>query len=167
MSSRRLWAPWRMGYLRRSRSTSFTRRCIFCEKGRSRADTRNLVLMRGRHGFCLLNLFPYSNGHLMAAPYRHVGDLDALRPEEWLELHELARNAIGRLRRVLRPDGFNVGLNLGRAAGSGVPGHLHLHVVPRWIGDHNFMPIFSDTRILSQSLESAYRLLRRASPSRA
>ena len=155
-----------MGYLRRSLKPSFTRRCIFCEKGRSRADARNLVVMRGAHGFYLLNLYPYSNGHLMVAPYRHVGDLESLRPEEWLSLHELVSDAIRRVRRVLRPAGFNVGFNLGRAAGAGVPGHLHLHVVPRWIGDHNFMPVFSDTRILSQSLASAYRLLRKASPSR-
>jgi len=118
------------------------------------------VLIRGRSGFCLLNLYPYSNGHLMVVPYRHVGELDRLRPEEWLDLHVLMRDAIDRLRRVMEPDGFNVGLNLGRAAGSGVPGHLHLHVVPRWVGDHNFMPIFSGTRVISQSLGSAYRLLR-------
>lgn len=158
---KRLWAPWRQRYLARvggSRSPSSG--CLFCRKGRSRRDAADLVLERGVYGFSLLNLFPYNNGHLMVAPYRHVGKLESLRQGEWVELWQLAQAAIRRCDRALSPQGYNVGINLGRAAGAGIPGHLHLHIVPRWVGDTNFMPVLSETKVVSQSLKSAYRLLR-------
>ena len=160
---RRLWAPWRLGYISRARTGKGSSRCLFCEKGRSKADAKNLVIARGQFCFSLLNLFPYSNGHMLIAPYRHVAEVGSLHGEEWQEVWKLTDDAIRRLRRMVSPDGFNVGMNLGRAAGAGIPGHLHLHVVPRWVGDSNFMPILSHTRVLAQSLESARRLLRQVS----
>lgn len=151
----RLWAPWRKAYLTKSPA----RRCIFCAARRSEDDRRHLVVARGAHAFALLNLYPYNNGHLLLAPSRHVGALQALRPSEWAELHTLLRLLMKRLQRCLRPHGFNIGLNLGRAAGAGIPGHLHLHVVPRWTGDTNFMPILGRTKVISQSLDELFRCL--------
>lgn len=152
----RLWAPWRSAYL----SSKPGRRCIFCAaKRRAGNDRKRLVVARGRHAFALLNLYPYNNGHTMVSPYRHVGDLERLRPEEWAEMLTLSQRLTARLRRALRPHGFNVGMNLGHAAGAGVPGHLHLHLVPRWNGDTNFMPVLGSTKVVSQSLEAVYRAL--------
>ena len=159
MTRKSLWAPWRSPYITGARKTGKGSRCIFCEKARSKADARNLLIVRGRYAYCLLNLFPYNNGHALVVPYRHVRDLSALREPEWLDLWRLASDILQRMKKVLSPQGFNLGINLGRAAGAGIPGHLHLHVVPRWIGDTNFMPILTDTRVISQSLDSAQRLL--------
>jgi len=161
-SAQRLWAPWRLAYIAGARSKKKKSGCLFCEKGKSKANTRSLVILHGRHGYCMLNLFPYNNGHTLVTPYRHVANLEDLTQEEWLDLWRLSKEAIRRLRKVLSPQGFNVGINLGRAAGAGIPRHLHLHVVPRWVGDTNFMPLLTDTRVISQSLDSAHRLLTRA-----
>lgn len=150
-----LWAPWRNTFLTQKR----TRRCIFCAAKRAGSDQVRRVVARGRGAFALLNLYPYTNGHLLIAPYRHVGRLEQLTDAEWLELGRLTRRLIARLREALRPQGFNIGLNLGRVAGAGIPGHLHLHIVPRWQGDTNFMPVVSGTRIISQSLDRLYALL--------
>ena len=120
------------------------------------------MLIRGDKAFSLLNRYPYSNGHLMIAPYRHVDSLEAVHEEEWLDLLRLANDGMARLKRVMKPEGFNLGVNLGRVSGAGIPGHLHLHIVPRWSGDTNFMPVLAHTKVISQSLEAAYRLLRRA-----
>lgn len=158
MSRHLLWAPWRLRYLTQMRRRS--RGCLFCQKGRSSSDARNLVFLRGEHGFCLLNLFPYNNGHFMVAPYRHVGKLSALTAAEWLDLWALADEGIRRCDRALGPQGYNLGVNLGMAAGAGIPDHLHLHVVPRWGGDTNFMPVLTDAKVISQSLKSAYTLLK-------
>ena len=155
----RLWAPWRSAFVTRLPAR---RRCIFCAAKRATADARHHVVARGSHTFALLNLYPYNNGHLLLAPYRHVGALDALRAEEWAELLTLTRSLMRTLKRVLHPEGFNFGLNLGRVAGAGIPGHLHLHLVPRWRGDTNFMPILGQTKIISQSLDELYRRLSRA-----
>ena len=151
----RLWAPWRSTFL----SQRGVRRCIFCAARRSRADRRHHVVARGAAVFALLNRYPYNNGHLMIAPYRHVGTLASLTPEEWVEILRLSRQLTKRLHQALRPHGFNVGLNLGRAAGAGIPGHLHVHLVPRWNGDTNFMPILARTKVISQSLDELYTLL--------
>ncbi len=166
MSTAPLWAPWRQAYITQMRKGSSSI-CLFCAKGRSRSDARNLVIARGRRTFTMLNLFPYNNGHLLIAPYRHVGALGELTEEEWRDLFRQAEEGIRRLRRAMRPEGFNLGLNLGRAAGAGFPGHLHLHIVPRWNGDTNFMPTVAQTKVISQSLQSAYRLLRRGGRSGA
>lgn len=159
VSTARLWAPWRQTYITRTQKGASSS-CLFCAKGRSRADARNLVIARGPLAFTLLNLFPYNNGHLLIAPYRHVGTLGALTEEEWRDLFHQAEEGIHRLQRAMKPEGYNLGLNLGRAAGAGIPGHLHLHILPRWNGDTNFMPTLAQTKVISQSLRAAYRLLR-------
>ena len=151
----RLWAPWRARFL----SQPKRRRCIFCVATRSKRDRRHYVVDRGKRVFALLNLYPYNNGHLMIAPYRHVGTLERLSVEEWADMLTLSRRLMQRLKRRLHPHGFNVGLNLGRTAGAGIPGHLHLHVVPRWNGDTNFLPVLGQTKVISQSLDELYRLL--------
>ena len=133
---------------------------MLCTAQRGRDDRRHLVVVRRRPAFAMLNLYPYNAGHLMVAPTRHVNALEALRPGEWTAMLRISQRVIRQLRRTLHPDGFNVGLNLGRAAGAGVPGHLHLHIVPRWNGDTNFMPILGGTKVISQSLEELYALLK-------
>ena len=151
----RLWAPWRSAFISQRKRPG----CIFCIAKRSRQDRQHQVIARHAHVFALLNRYPYNNGHLMVAPYRHVGGLAALREPEWMGMLQLSRRLTDRLHRVLHPDGFNVGLNLGRAAGAGIPGHLHLHIVPRWNGDTNFMPVLTHTKIISQSLDELFTLL--------
>ena len=153
----RLWAPWRQALFARPKP----RGCIFCAAKRSSADRRHHVVARGRAVFAILNLYPYNNGHFMIAPYRHVGRFERLSDAEWLEMLRLGRTLMGRLRARLRPHGFNIGTNLGKIAGAGIPGHLHLHIVPRWNGDTNFMPILGRTKIISQSLDALYDLLAR------
>ena len=148
----RLWAPWRIGYVQSHKRSG----CIFCEKAKANDDRRTLVVARGRLSFALLNAYPYTNGHLMIAPYEHVARLEDLSAEQCGDLMVLAQKCVAALRRALFPDGFNVGLNLGRAAGAGIEDHLHLHVVPRWEGDTSFTAVFSDTKVIAQSLDDAY-----------
>ena len=155
MKAGRLWAPWRTRYL----AMKPERRCIFCLAKTPGHDRRRLVVARGRHTFALLNLYPYNNGHVMVAPSRHIGDLAKLRPAEWAEMLTLSQALLRKLKQALRPHGFNLGMNLGRVGGAGIPGHLHLHLVPRWSGDTNFMPILAGTKVISQSLEDVRRLL--------
>ena len=165
MSTRRLWAPWREAYITGVRQPSKLKGCLFCRKGRSRLNRGDQVLVRGPSTFSLLNRFPYNNGHMLVAPYRHVARIQDLSEEEWLDLWRLADDAMRRLDRAVSPHGYNLGINLGRAAGAGIPDHLHLHIVPRWVGDTNFMPVLGHTKVISQSLEAAYRILKRARPS--
>jgi ATP adenylyltransferase len=150
-----LWAPWRMEYIEEGEGLSQTV-CIFCALPRARADRDNLILCRGRRMFVMLNKFPYNPGHLMVAPYTHTGELDVLVPDELTDVMLGVRRAVGCLRRAMNPDGYNVGLNLGRTAGAGFPGHIHYHVVPRWDGDHNFMPIIAETKVIPQHLLRTY-----------
>ena len=134
--------------------------CIFCDALGGSDDRTSLVLRRSPKAFLILNKYPYASGHAMAAVNRHVGSLDELAPEEVGQAMDLVQAAVRALRKAYEPDGFNVGFNLGRAAGAGVPGHVHVHVVPRWSGDTNFMPVVSDTRVLPESLDTTYdRLL--------
>ncbi|MER3405911.1 MAG: HIT family hydrolase [Chloroflexota bacterium] len=153
-----LWTPWRMAYISAERAGG----CIFCEKPAEQADEQNLILLRGERVFSMLNLYPYNTGHLMIAPYRHIADFIELTREELLEMGELTQRHIGALRRALRPDGFNLGMNLGSIAGAGIADHLHLHVVPRWAGDTNFMPIVAGTKVMPELLETTYQKLRAA-----
>jgi ATP adenylyltransferase len=153
---RRLWAPWRAAFLK----GPTPRGCFLCKAARAASDKPHRVLRRGRDVFAILNLYPYNNGHVMVAPYRHVGSLEALTAAEWAQSFDLIRLMMRRIRKSMRPHGFNLGMNLGRVAGAGVPGHLHLHLVPRWNGDTNFMPVSGHAKVLSQSLDEAYRLLR-------
>ena len=158
MPGDRLWAPWRSGYIAKARAGR--QGCVFCQARRSRDDRAMRVLARGRHAFCLLNCYPYNVGHLMIAVSRHVGELTALTSQEQGELMAMAARMTAVLRRALRPHGFNLGVNLGRLAGAGIPGHLHLHIVPRWTGDTNFMPVAGGTKVLSQSLDELYARLK-------
>lgn len=151
----RLWAPWRLEYVQAARSSE----CIFC-LGDESEDEGRLVLLRGRRCFIIMNRFPYSNGHLMVAPLRHVADPGQLDAEEAAELHRMTIYCRDILREVCRAQGFNIGMNLGEVAGAGVLDHLHQHIVPRWAGDTNFMPVFADVRVIPQHLEATYRHLR-------
>ena len=155
----RVWAPWRQRYLRRRQPKG----CLFCRIVRSRQDRRHFVVHRGRSAFVVLNLYPYTNGHLMVVPNRHTAQLNALTPPERLELWQLAEQFMQRLGRVIAPHGYNLGINLGPVSGAGILGHLHLHVVPRWRGDVNFMTTIGQTRVISDSLAALYDRLTRAS----
>ncbi len=155
----KLWAPWRMAYID-GIDTPKESGCIFCEKPKEDRDDENLILHRGETCYIILNRFPYNNGHLLIVPYRHtadIGDLDARTRCELLDTVELGINIE---RSTMRPDGFNLGANLGRTAGAGIADHFHLHLVPRWNGDTNFMPVVGDTKVISESLESTYRKLK-------
>lgn len=153
----RLWAPWRSVYVGSLQQED----CFLCAKPRENDDVANYILRRGSYAFIVLNLYPYSNGHLMVAPYRHLAELDDLRPEEEQEINKLVRTGVVALRRTLYPEGFNIGINMGRVAGAGVPGHLHVHIVPRWQGDTNFMPVIGEAKVISEALDHTYQRLRR------
>jgi ATP adenylyltransferase len=156
-----LHAPWRIEYIRAPK-TPADQASVFRRIAESSEDETHLVLARGRSCYALLNNFPYNGGHLMVVPYRQVPDLTDLTDEEMLELMQMSRRCMGALRQTLRPDGFNVGFNLGRVAGAGIVEHLHLHVVPRWQGDTNFMPVLGATRVLPQALQEVASQLRAA-----
>lgn len=150
-----LWAPWRMAYIDGLKGEG----CIFCQKAEEEDDAKNFIIFRGNSAFVLLNAYPYNNGHLMIAPYRHLDSLDRLSPEELLEIMMLAQRAVIVLTEVLKADGFNIGINQGKSAGAGIEEHLHLHIVPRWGGDTNFMPVLGNTKVMPESLESTYTRL--------
>jgi ATP adenylyltransferase len=151
----RLWAPWRLEYISSADDQSG---CVFCAAVEG-GDAEKLVVHRGARVIVLLNKFPYTSGHVMVAPKRHVGDFGELDDEEALEVHRLASAAIGALAQAYGPQGYNVGWNLGRVAGAGVVDHVHLHVVPRWAGDTNFMPVLADVRVIPEFLEETRRKL--------
>ncbi len=134
--------------------------CILCQKPGEKKDRRNLILNRGAHSFTMMNLYPYNNGHLMVSPYQHENAPESLPEEVWADLMAGVRVAIRVLKKACNPDGMNVGLNLGRAAGAGIDDHLHFHVVPRWSGDTNFMTTVSEVRVIPERLEETYRLLK-------
>ncbi|MGE5408917.1 MAG: HIT family protein [Syntrophothermus sp.] len=161
MANFRIWAPWRLAYVKDA-SKDIEEECIFCAKPGAEDDEANLIVHRGASCYVLLNLYPYTNGHLMVAPYKHVGRLQEIPPETLAEMLGLAQRAMDRLEGVYQPHGFNVGFNQGRVAGAGVEHHIHLHVVPRWAGDNNFMPVIADTRVMPQTLEQSYAALRGA-----
>lgn len=154
-----LWAPWRLAYVTAGSKPAGENPCFIC-RGLAEADDRgNLIVLRQPHTIVLLNRFPYNNGHLLIAPRSHKGEILELTDTELLESMQTMQQMIAILREVIQPDGFNVGLNLGRVAGAGLPGHLHWHVVPRWHGDTNFMPVVSDTKVIVQSLDALYDVL--------
>ena len=155
----RLWAPWRKTYISRNKKA---KGCLFCNSFKSKKDKNNFVVSRSQHSFAMLNLYPYNNGHLMVVPVRHVDDLEKLNDSELLDLNRHLIKIKKLLKKTLKPDGFNIGINLGRAAGAGITDHVHIHIVPRWVGDVNFMPVLSSTKIISDSLESLYEQLTKA-----
>ena len=151
----RLWAPWRSKYINSKKGKA----CIFCRALKTRG--RNYVVSRSRHSIVMLNLFPYNNGHLLVAPVRHVGEITRLTEAEALDLFRSLTLAKKLLDKALKPQGYNIGINIGISAGAGILSHLHMHIVPRWRGDTNFMPLFYGTRIISQSLDELHKLLKR------
>jgi ATP adenylyltransferase len=152
-----IWAPWRMDYILEADKDDG---CFLCRAFESEDDEANLVLERREHTFAIFNRFPYNNGHMLIAPNAHKADLGDLEETELLELMCLTRDIQERLQRAICPHGFNIGINLGRCAGAGVPGHLHVHIVPRWSGDTNFMSVTARTKVIVQSLDALYKLLR-------
>jgi len=156
----RLWAPWRLEYIQ---SADEQPGCVFC-RAAGLPDEEGLIVRRGDVAFVMLNRYPYAGGHLMAAPFRHVGELGDLSSEEALEIHRLVSVSLGVLAQVMRPQGFNLGWNLGRIAGAGVTDHVHEHVVPRWAGDTNFMPVLADVKVMPEALAETRRKLAEAWP---
>ena len=154
----RLWAPWRLEYIQGPENDQ----CIFCVGEDLAEDQARLVVARGEHSYVILNRYPYSNGHLMVSPYRHFSDSAELENHEILEIHQLMVLSQRALREVCAAQGFNIGWNIGQASGAGIADHIHMHIVPRWFGDSNFMPILADTRVIPQHIEKTYSLLAKA-----
>ena len=152
---RYLWAPWRAIYLKELNKKA----CFICRYLKQKPAKTNLVISRTPQAICIMNRYPYNTGHLMIAPLKHKGRLEDLTPDEVIGLFELLKAMKRRLGKVLKPDGFNIGMNLGRVAGAGLPGHLHIHLVPRWNGDTNFMPVLAETKVISRALEEVYQKL--------
>jgi ATP adenylyltransferase len=150
-----LWAPWRMEYIESSKPEG----CIFCDKPREGRDERSYILCRGKWNFVMLNNYPYNPGHVMVAPYKHIAALEDMSDEELLEYSRMVAISVEVLKEAFHPHGFNAGINIGKVGGAGVEGHIHTHVVPRWEGDTNFMPVVADTRVIPQALDSTYQKL--------
>ncbi len=154
----KLWAPWRIAYIKK---IDKEKGCLFCHARLKKNNHRHFVFLRTHASLAMLNIYPYNNGHIMVAPARHVASLDKLSRDELADLMKCLKKSQALLRKILKPGGFNIGINEGRAAGAGIEDHLHIHVVPRWQGDSNFMPVIADTKVISQSLESLYKELTR------
>ena len=154
-----LWAPWRMEYIE---NVNEDKGCIFCVKPAEKNDKKNLIVFRGKTCFVIMNKYPYNNGHLMVVPYKHTSSLSELDEHEMLELFQLINKCSNVLAGLMNPQGFNIGMNLGRVAGAGIADHLHFHIVPRWNGDTNFMPVLGHTKIVSEGLEQTYDKLFKA-----
>ena len=152
---RQIWAPWRIEYIQMEKPEG----CILCEKPGQNSDATNYILYRGDKNFVIMNSYPYNSGHLMIAPYRHIANLEELTDEELHEHIEIVSRSIKVLRQVFNPDGFNLGINVGRIAGAGIDKHIHTHIVPRWEGDTNFMPVLSDTKVINEALAETYKKL--------
>ena len=151
-----IWAPWRIEYVLREKEKG----CIFCDKPKEDKDSDNLILYRGESNFVIMNNYPYNPGHLMVAPYRHIADLQGLSAEELYEHFDIVRRSATALREALNPDGFNIGINMGRVAGAGIEGHIHTHIVPRWQGDTNFMPVIAEIKVIAEALAATYAKLK-------
>lgn len=156
-----LWAPWRLEYIKTT-VLQPEQECFLCEAVSDDKDRERLVLHRGKATFVIINLYPYNNGHLLVAPNRHLSTIDELKSEEMVELFDFTRRAVRWVKRAFNPHGYNIGMNIGRVAGAGVPDHLHMHIVPRWNGDTNFMPVLGGTKVISEGLQSTYDRLKEA-----
>jgi ATP adenylyltransferase len=152
---KQIWAPWRMEYIKNDKSGE----CIFCSLPKVGDDKNNFILFKGRYCFVIMNIYPYNTGHLMVVPCRHCACITDLDTVESMELNELTKKSIQILRKVNTPDGFNVGFNLGKSAGAGYDEHIHNHIVPRWTGDTNFMPVLADIKIHPENLQQSYEKL--------
>ncbi len=147
----RLWSPWRSNYIEGFKDKDENEECVFCSAVK-KEDEETLIVYRGKHNFVMMNLYPYNAGHLMVIPYRHISDFSKLTDEEKLEIMNLQDLSLKALNKVMEPQGFNIGANIGKAAGAGIDQHLHFHIVPRWIGDTNFMPALGEVKVISQDL---------------
>lgn len=152
----KLWAPWRSKYIYSRKR----KKCIFCSARIPRNDKSRYIIERSAHSFAMLNLYPYNNGHVMVAPFRHVKSIEMLTAAEITDLMRLVNIIKLRLDRKISPHGYNIGFNIGKVAGAGFAGHIHVHIVPRWAGDTNFMPMTANTRVMSESLDAMYKLLK-------
>ena len=152
---KQLWAPWRMEYVKSEKSDE----CIFCSLPKANDDTQNYILHRGQSAFIIMNIFPYNSAHIMVSPFRHIGCLTAQNTEEIKEMNNLTFRSIEIFRAVINPEGFNVGYNIGKAAGAGYDEHIHCHIVPRWTGDTNFMPVLGETKVHPEHLKTTYNKL--------
>ena len=158
----RLWATWRMEYITGTVENKNTDKdhCIFCSAPKIADDEETLICHRGKHSFIIMNLYPYNNGHLMIIPYRHTSDITSLTDEESLEIMKFVKITTKVIKNLMNPEGFNIGMNVGRPGGAGIAEHLHMHVVPRWTGDNNFMPVLGDTRVISEHIEVTYKKIK-------
>ena len=156
-----IWAPWRMDYILGPKE----KECVFCVKPREEDDKKNLIIHRGKHNFVILNLYPYNNGHMMVFPYRHTSDIQGMGSDEADEMMSLTRRCVAALKGAFKPQGFNIGMNLEAAAGAGIDEHIHMHVVPRWRGDTNFMPVIGEIRVMPLHIQYAYEALAEHFPS--
>ena len=155
-----LWAPWRGDYVSNEVHQEPSHGCVFCVMQTQPDTAASLILCRTPHSFVVMNRFPYTNGHLLVLPLQHTGDLEQLADEVFADVNQTVRRMLKALRAAVKAEGFNVGLNLGKVAGAGIPGHMHYHIVPRWAGDTNFMPLLAETPVISQHLESTYQLIK-------
>jgi ATP adenylyltransferase len=153
-----LWRPWRIKYILSDKEKG----CIFCDKLKERKDRENYILYRSEHSFIILNIYPYNSGHLMVAPYKHVASFEGMEKDELAELFQMVNKCTKLLSATMQPDGFNIGVNLGRVAGAGVKDHVHIHIVPRWAGDANFMPVLADVNVIPEALDSVFDRLSQA-----
>jgi ATP adenylyltransferase len=158
---KQLWAPWRLAYVAAAKPPTEQNSCFICNGLADSDDRKHLIALRTPLSAVVLNKFPYNSGHLLVAPRAHKGQLAELTTEEVLDIQRALRRMVETLDEMLHPDGYNIGVNLGRAAGAGLPGHLHWHIVPRWVGDTNFMPVLGDAKVMVQSLDALYELLTR------
>lgn len=159
---RRLFSPWRKAYITRDKAAEKVKGCVFCRALESPDGPENLIVFRGQRAFVIVNRFPYTSGHLMALPFEHVAQLEQVDPQTRAEMMELVTAATQALKRAYKPEGFNLGANLGSAAGAGIEEHLHLHVLPRWVGDTNFISTVGETRVLPETLEETWRRVKDA-----
>jgi len=155
MSDKMIWAPWRSAFILSKKEKG----CVFCNRLKQNDSIKNLILYRGEKNFVILNKYPYNSGHVMVVPMRHIGTLEKMNAVESSEFFELVRTTVAITKQALKPDGMNLGMNLGRMAGAGVPGHVHMHIVPRWRGDTNFMPVVGRTEVISVGLDVVYKSL--------
>jgi ATP adenylyltransferase len=159
---KRLYSPWRSAYIASFRNKKAGTKCLFCRIAREKNDERNLVIWRGKHCYLVMNLFPYNSGHLMVVPYKHTAELASLSKDTYAEVMEATVLGMKALGKASGPHGFNLGANLGRVAGAGIDKHIHFHIVPRWSGDTNFMPVLADVKLISQDLKQTWSRLKNA-----
>lgn len=158
---KRLFSPWRSAYIQTFKRPKKSGKCLFCRMAGERRDAKNFIVYRGKHAFVVMNLYPYNSGHVMIVPYRHTDTIEKLGDKEQAEILSLTARAQKALRKLNKPHGFNFGANFGRVAGAGIDEHVHFHLVPRWSGDTNFMPVLADTKMISEEMKKTWEGLRK------